>query len=321
MIPIGLALELPSPKVANAVDDLVGRARTAADAGLASLWLGQMYDIDALTAVALIGREVADVTLGTAVTTTYSRHPITMSSQAKTTNAATGGRLTLGIGVSHRRPVEQRYGYGFDRPARHLREYLTALLPLMRGDEVSFHGQTLTADTVGFSTRVAGSTPPPPVLIAALGPVMLRVAGELADGTTTWLAGLRTIAEHITPAITAASGSRPSPQIVAALPVCVTSEPGAVRDRAAAGLAFYASIPSYRAVLDREGVTSPAEVAIIGDEREVEHAITRLADAGVTHFVANTSSFTTAEERARTIGFLGSLWARGGRSQPSSSDV
>jgi F420-dependent oxidoreductase-like protein len=307
MIPIGLALDLPSPTIANAVDDLVGRARIAADAGLASLWLGQMYDIDALTAVALIGREITRVTLGTAVTTTYSRHPITMASQAKTANAATGGRLALGIGVSHRRPVEQRYGYSFDRPARHLREYLTALLPLLRGDEVSVHGQTLTADTVGFSSQVAGSTPPPPVLIAALGPLMLRVAGELADGTTTWLAGLRTIAQHIVPAITAASGSRPAPQIVAALPVCVTGEPGAARDRAAIGLAFYANIPSYRAVLDREGVTSPAEVAIIGDEREVEHAITRLADAGVTHLVANPSSFTTAEERARTIGFLGSL--------------
>jgi len=309
MIPIGLALDLPSPEVTNAVDDLVARARIAADAGLASLWLGQMYDIDALTAIAVIGREVTRVMLGTAVTTTYSRHPITMSSQAKTTQAATGGRLTLGIGVSHRRPVEQRYGYSFDRPARHMREYLTALLPLLRGDEVSFHGQTLTADTAGFSARVAGSTPPPPVLIAALGPVMLRVAGELADGTTTWLAGLRTIAEHITPAITAASGSRPAPHIVAALPVCVTSEPSALRDRAAAGLAFYGNIPSYRAVLDREGATSAAEVAIIGDEHEVEHAIKRLADAGVTHFVANPSSFTTAEERARTIGFLGSLSA------------
>jgi F420-dependent oxidoreductase-like protein len=160
-------LDLPSPEVANAVDDLAARARIAADAGLASLWLGQMYDIDALTAVALIGREVTRVTLGTAVTTTYSRHPITMSSQAKTTQAATGGRLTLGIGVSHQRPVEQRYGYSFDRPARHMREYLTALLPLLRGDGISFHGRTLTADTAGFSTRVAGSTPPP-VLIAAL---------------------------------------------------------------------------------------------------------------------------------------------------------
>jgi 5,10-methylenetetrahydromethanopterin reductase len=160
-------LDLPSPEVVNAVDDLAARARIAADAGLASLWLGQMYDIDALTAVALIGREVTRVTLGTAVTTTYSRHPITMSSQAKTTQAATGGRLTLGIGVSHQRPVEQRYGYSFDRPARHMREYLTALLPLLRGDGISFHGRTLTADTAGFSTRVAGSTPPP-VLIAAL---------------------------------------------------------------------------------------------------------------------------------------------------------
>jgi 5,10-methylenetetrahydromethanopterin reductase len=133
------------------------------------------------------------------------------------------------------------------------------------------------------------------------------MAGEAAAGTITWLAGPRTIAGHVTPAITAASGPRPAPQIVASLPVCLTSEHDAARDRAAAALAFYANVPSYRAILDREGVRSPAEVALVGTERDIEHAISRLADAGVTHFAANTAMFTTPEEKARTIAFLGSL--------------
>jgi F420-dependent oxidoreductase-like protein len=306
MIPIGLVLEPSSPETANAVDDLLERAQRAADAGMASLWLAQMYDTDALTALALIGRQVPGVTLGTAVTTIHSRHPIAMSSQAKTAQAASGGRLVLGLGTGHRATVEQRYGYSFDRPARRMREYLAALVPLLRDEEVSYRGQTVTADTAGWPTRVPGSTPPP-VLLAALGPLMLRVAGEAADGTVTWLAGPRTLAGHVTPVITAASGARPAPQIVASLPVCLTSQPGAVRDRAADALAFYANVPSYRAVLDREDAKSPADVAVIGTERDIEHAITRLADAGATHFAANPAMFTTPEEQARTISFLGSL--------------
>ena len=306
MIPIGLALEPASPEAVNAVDDLAERAQRAADAGLASLWLAQMYDADALTALALIGGQVSRVTLGTAVTTIHLRHPIAMASQVKTAQAAVGGRLALGLGTGHRATVEERYGYSFDRPALRMREYLTALLGLLRDEEVSYRGQTVTADTTGWPTRVAGSTPPP-VLLAALGPLMLRVAGEVADGTITWLAGPRTLAGHVTPLITAASGQRPAPQVVACLPACLTSQPDAVRDRAAAALAFYANVPSYRALLDREDATSPADVAIIGTERDIEQAISRLANAGATHFVANPAMFTTPEERERTIGFLGSL--------------
>jgi F420-dependent oxidoreductase-like protein len=306
MIPIGLVLESAPPEAANAVDDLAERAQRAADAGMASLWLAQMYDIEALTALALVGRQVGGVTLGTSVTTIHSRHPIAMASQAKTVQAAVGGRLVLGLGTGHRASVEQRYGYSFDRPALRMREYLGELLPLLRDEAVSFRGQTVSADTVGLSTRVPGSTPPP-VLLAALGPLMLRLAGQAADGTITWLAGPGTLAGHVTPLITAASGTRPAPQIVACLPVCLTSQPDAVRDRAAAALAFYANVPSYRAVLDREGAKSPADVAVIGTERAIERAIARLADAGATHFVANPAIFTTPGEHARTVSFLGGL--------------
>ncbi|CAO5158080.1 Oxidoreductase [Frankia sp. AiPs1] len=309
MIPLGLALELPAADGPNAVDDLVTRARAVADAGLASLWLGQVYDVDALTALALIGREVPRLALGTAVTTIHSRHPIAMSSQAQTTQAAVGGRLRLGLGVGHRATVEQRYGLRFDRPAHRMREYLAALRPLLDTGTVTFHGQEVTADTAGWSARVAGATPPPPLLLAALGPAMLRVCGELTDGTITWLAGPRTIAEHIVPALSAGAGGQHR-DIVASLPICVTNAPDEARDRAATNLAFFEAVPSYRSVLDRENARSSADVAIVGDERAVEKELTRLADAGATHFVANLSGITTPEERTRTIALLGSLSAR-----------
>ena len=309
VIPIGLALSAPGPDGANnAVDALVSQARDAAAAGLASVWLGQMYDLDALTALAAVAVQVPDIGLGTAVTVTHTRHPITMSSQAQTVQAASGGRLVLGLGVSHRRPIEQRYGIDFDRPARHMREYLNALRPLLRDGKVAFQGQTLTADTTGFPGQVSGSTPPA-VLIAALGPAMLRVAGELADGTVTWMAGLSTIERHIVPVITAASAGRP-PQVAVSLPVCVTSDPDQARERATRSLAFYSNVPSYRAMLDREGVTSPVEIAIIGDEQHLATQLRRLADAGATHFIANTNGVTTPAERRRTLAALGAFSAR-----------
>jgi F420-dependent oxidoreductase-like protein len=308
MLPIGLALSVSPPDGANAIDDLLGQAHAAASAGLKSVWLGQMYDIDPLTALAVIGRHVPGISLGTAVTVTHSRHPITMSSQAQTVQAATGGRLLLGIGVSHRRPVEQRYGYSFDRPASHLREYLTALLPLLHDGKADVHRPTLTADTTGFPAHVAGATPPP-VLVAALAPAMLRVAGELADGTVTWMAGTAAVARHIVPAITAAAAGRPAPQVAVSLPVCVTSEPAEAIARAAGNLAFYAQIPAYRAVLDLSEAASAADVAIIGDERHVEQRLRELAEAGATHFIANPSGVSTDQERQRTIEFLGALQA------------
>src|SRR5882757_8895065 len=213
------------------MDEIVAQAKAAATAGLGSVWISQAYDIDSLTALAVIAGQVSDIQLGSSVTITHTRHPIAMSSQAQTIQAASGGRLVLGLGVSHRGAIEDRYGRDFNRPARHMREYLSALLPLLREGTVAFHGETLTADTTGFSAHVAGSTKPP-VLVGALGPAMLRVAGELADGTITWMAGVRTIDSYITPTISAAASGR-RPQVVVSLPICVTHEPDAARARAA----------------------------------------------------------------------------------------
>ncbi|CAJ59241.1 MULTISPECIES: LLM class F420-dependent oxidoreductase [Frankia] len=306
MIPIGLALVPPGPEASNAIDVLVGQAKAAAAAGLGSVWLGQQYDLDALTALAALAVHVPGVGLGTAVTVTHSRHPITMSSQAQTVQAASGGRLTLGLGVLHRRPVARRFGIDLDGPATYMREYLCALQPLLRDGTVVFEGDMITADTSGFSGHVAGSTPPV-VLVAALGTAMLRVAGELADGTVTWMAGPRTIGSHIVPAITAAGGGAAAPQVAVSLPVCVTDHPEEARRRAAAHLACYADLPSYQAMFDQEGAANPAEVAIIGDERHLETQLHRLTDAGATRFIAKPTGITTAAERDRTLQALGGL--------------
>jgi 5,10-methylenetetrahydromethanopterin reductase len=305
-IPIGIAVAPPAPEVDDAIDDLIVRFRAIASTGVASLWLGQLFDLDAITAIAVIGREIPDIELGTAVSTTYPRHPVVMSSQAQTTQSAIGGRLRLGLGVSHRELVEDRLGYAFERPARHLREYLQVLNALFDDGEVDFHGQTTVADTTGFPGHVPGSTRPD-VLIAALGPAMLRVTGELADGTITWLAGPRTLAEHIVPVLTDAAQGRAQPKVIASLPVCVTNKPDEVAERAATHLAMYDQFAAYAAVLQREGARRAGEVSIIGDEVHVANAINRLRDAGATEFIGNAWGFTTEEEHDRTVALLGSL--------------
>jgi F420-dependent oxidoreductase-like protein len=305
-IPIGIAVAPPAADVDDAIDDLIERFRAIAATGVASLWLGQLFDLDAITAIAVIGREIPDIELGTAVATTYPRHPVVMSSQAQTTQSAIGGRLRLGLGVSHRELVERRLGYSFDRPARHLREYLEVLNALFDHAEVDFHGETTVADTTGFPGHVPGSTRPD-ILIAALGPAMLRVTGELADGTITWLAGPRTLADHIVPILAKAAAGRATPKVIASLPVCVTNRPDEVAERATAHLAMYDQFAAYTAVLQREGSQRAGDVAIVGDEAYVERAVNRLRDAGATEFIGNAWGFTTAEEHDRTVAFLGSL--------------
>jgi len=267
-----------------ALGDVRESIARGADDGFSSVWMSQTFDLDALTALAVAGSQVPGIELGTAVVPTYPRHPAALAQQALTVNAALGGRLALGIGLSHQIVIEGLYGMSFERPARHMREYLSILMPLVRGENVNFEGETLTA-------RLGLNTPGPkdmPVLIAALAPRMLRLAGEMADGTVLWMTGAKTVAEHVAPAVTEAAraAGRPEPRIVCALPVCVTDDVEAARALAAERFEIYGQLPSYRAMLDREGVQGPADVAIVGDEDEVSARIEALAEAGVTDFVA-----------------------------------
>ena len=275
--------------------------RRAADDGFASAWMSNIFGLDALTSLAVAGSQVPGIELGTAVVPTYPRHPAVLAQQALTVALAVGpGRLALGIGLSHKIVIEDMYGYSFDKPARHMREYLSVLVPLLDGNPVSVDGSTLSAH-IGLSTPRAGRVP---VLLAALAPRMLELAGGQADGTVLWMTGPATVRDYVVPAITAAASAagRPSPRVVCALPVCVTSDPDAARASAEKELAIYGQLPSYRAMLDREGAAGPGDVAIVGDEDAVAAQIQALADAGVTDFGA--AEVGRGEDRERTRSLL-----------------
>lgn len=266
------------------IDQMVANAESARVAGFDHYWLPQIFGFESLSVLAIIGREVPEIGLGTAVVPTYPRHPVTMAAEALTVQAASGGRLTLGIGLSHQIVIENVLGMSFDRPARHMREYLSALLPLIDTGNVSFQGETLSAQ-VGLTVKESS---PCPVLIAGLGPKMLELAGGMAAGTVTWMTGPKTLEEHIVPSIRSAAkaAGRDEPRVVAALPVAVTSDEAGARAKAAEIFQMYGFLPSYRAMLDREGAGGPEDVALVGSAAQISEQILALADVGVTDFVA-----------------------------------
>lgn len=288
----------------GSIDDVVADVQAAEEQGFRSYWVPQIFGYDALTLLAVVGRETSTIELGTSVIPTYPRHPVMLAAQALTTQQACGGRLTLGIGLSHQPVVEHMFGMSFDKPVRHLREYLDVLMPLLSGERVVAHGETISANV----TLDVPRPQPVPVQVAALGPQLLRLAGARTAGTITWMTGPRTIAEHTAPALREAAeeAGNPYPFITAGVPVCVTDDVEGARRRAAQVYAIYGQLPSYRAMLDREGLEGPADLAVIGDEDTVRARLQAFADAGVTDLAA--SEFGSGEdERARTRALLRSL--------------
>jgi F420-dependent oxidoreductase-like protein len=279
------------------VDEIVDGAKTAAAAGFPAVWASDIGSWDALTALAVIGREIPEVELASGVVVSHSRPPLTLAAQALTVQGASGNRLTLGVGVSHQYVVEAQFGASFDRPARHLREYLTALIPLLDGEGVDLHGETLRVT----ATLIAPAVRRPSVLVGGLGPAMLRVAGELADGTTTVWAGPKALGEYIVPTITRAAAGRGVPRVAAGALVAVTTDADAIRGAIEAEYGQARDVPHYRAILDREGVASIGEVAIVGDEGEVARQIRALFDAGATEFVALPYGSIEEHERTRVL--------------------
>lgn len=288
------------------IDQVIGEAREVATDGLSSFWVPQIFGHDALTVLAIVGREVPGIELGTAVVPTYPRHPMMLAQQALTVQAAITpaggpGRLALGIGLSHQVVVEMMWGLSFEKPVRHLREYLSVLMPLVEGRPASFVGEEFRVQG-GLTTPNA---PRPSVLVAALGAQMLRVTGALADGTSTWCVGRKTLQDHIIPTLrqAAADAGRPAPRVVTALPVCVTDDVDAARARAEQVFAIYNTLPSYRAMMDIEGVDGPKDLAIVGTEAEVREQLEELGGIGVTDF--NAGSFPgNPDEAARTRSVL-----------------
>ncbi|WP_438453226.1 TIGR03564 family F420-dependent LLM class oxidoreductase [Streptomyces asiaticus] len=289
------------PGMTNLVDRAVELAHEVADAGVRTVWFGQAADYDAPQLAALVSRAEPRVYVGTSVVPIYPRHPLLLAAAAKTAQAATAGRFRLGVGLGARTVLQPQFGLAYPPQIQHLREYLTALRPLLDGDNTAFEGETLASRPVG-STAVAGASPAVPVLVAAMGPRALAAAGELAEGTIPFLAGPYTLTEQIVPVITeaAAAAGRPAPQIVAGVPAVVTDDAAAARDRVSAALGFYDSIPSYRKVIATEGLSNAADLLIAGAEDIVAAGLRRYLDAGATEVMITHTDLFDAEDRQRT---------------------
>lgn len=259
---------------------LIENARRFESMGFDSLWLANIYGYDALSALVAVGGHTSRIELGTAVVTAQVRHPFFLAQQAATAAAACDNRFTLGLGLSHKYVVEDQMGLSYDTPLRYMREYTDVLLPLLRGEEVA---------TAGTLFRVNAQLTVPdlqevPVLLAALGPGMLKLAGARTRGTTLWLTGAETIARHTLPVIRQAAEEhgRPPPRVVAGCPICLTNDEAGARAMIDEVLALYGTIPSYRAMLDREGAKGPGDIALVGNEASLRRQLSQLAVLGVT---------------------------------------
>jgi F420-dependent oxidoreductase-like protein len=289
------------------VSEQVEQAVQAERDGFDTAWFGQLMGVDALTIIALAGPRTSRIELGAGVMPTYGRHPYVMAQQALTVRAATNNRFVLGVGLSHQVVIETMWGLSYEHPARHMREYLSVLLPLVREGRAAFSGDVFR---VTAGVQVPGATPIP-VLVAALAPRMLRIAGELADGTVTWMTGLKTVESYVVPTIGAAAkaAGRPQPRVAVGLPVCVHDDIAAAREAANAAFRMYGALPNYRRMLDKEGAGGPGDVAIVGDEAAVERQIREVASAGATDLVAPmyATGSDPAASLARTRALLKSL--------------
>src|SRR5262245_36805515 len=296
---IGIFLAETSPR-GSTVDEVVAKARWAEAHGLATGWVPHVpWSLDALTSLAVVGRETSRIELGTAVVPTWSRHPYAMAQQALTAQAACGGRLLLGIGPSHALVAESWYGASYAGVIHHVREYVGVLEacfaaqaealstrggPAGLGGPVRYEGARYRVDSL-LGVPGAGDVP---IYLAALAPLMLKLAGERAAGTITWMGDERTHAEHIVPRLAAAAreAGRPMPRVIAGLPVAVCDDAREGRATAERRYGLYQQIPTYARMLARGDARSPAEVAVAGSEAEVAARLRSYASAGVSDLCA-----------------------------------
>jgi F420-dependent oxidoreductase-like protein len=267
---------------ASTVDRMVEQAVETEAEGFTSLWYPSAVAGDPLVAMAMAGRATTTLELGTAVLQSYSSHPALMANRVLAVVAAMGRNgFTLGIGPSHEPVIEGSFGMSYANPGRHTEEYVTILTELLHGEAVDFHGDDFEV-RLGSPTAAAGASVP--VLVAALGRRLLRVAGAVADGTILWMANTRAIATHVAPTIRAAADAagRDAPRIVAGLPVAVHDDVDEAREVAAKQFAMYGMLPNYRRILDHGGAEGPADAAIVGDEDAVTAQIEAIVAAGAT---------------------------------------
>lgn len=277
---------------------LTQHAEAALAAGYRGYWLAQdpLGSFDALTALAVLAPRVPGIELGTAVVPMWPRHPAALAAQALTVDQATDGRLTLGVGLSH--PATMRMlGIESTHPADFAREYLEILTALLRGEEVDRAGERLGCHTTFLRVRDDA----PAVLVAALGPRMLELAGSVADGTMVTWTGPKTFRDHIRPRLDAAAeaAGRPRPRVSAIVSVVVTDDPAPARDAVDTWFAAHGETPSYAKNLAREGASRPADVQAVGTEDEVRERLAAFAAAGVDDLVIGEAALTP-DDAART---------------------
>jgi len=284
--------------------ELVRKAQDLEERGFHSVWMANVvgYGFETLQAMSLIARETKRIKLGTAVVPIHLYHPLALAHQAMTIQKVADGRFTLGIGLSHPPIVEGWLGLPYTNLMTRMREYLSILRPLLHGKSVNFEGKYYSTNAEIHLPDVERVS----LLAAALGPMMLKLAGEMTDGTVTYLTGLRTLETHTIPRIksSAKEFGNPAPRIVAGgLPIALVDDVEGARVAIAEQFSLYGSLPSYRKMFDLEGAMGAADVAILGDAISLKATLNRLEDIGVTDFVADP---VAANENAvdRTIDFL-----------------
>ena len=314
---IGVMIGPERGRYRTKVERLLADGQWAEEAGLSSAWIPQIPDdFDALTAAGMVGSRTARIEVGTAVVPVQPRHPIALAQQALSVQAVCGGRLSLGLGVSHHWIIDGMLGLPYDRPAALMRSYLDVLDPALRGPgPIDVENDLFRVHNPLDITDLT----PTPVLIAALGPVMLRLAGERTDGTLLWMADERAIGSHVAPIITRAAqaAGRPAPRIVAGIPVCLCldDEIDAAVTRTNRILAEADVSPNYQRLLERGDARAVGDILAAGSESTIEKRLGAFADAGVTDVSARIVPIGDNREELiasarRTRDFLASL-ARG----------
>jgi F420-dependent oxidoreductase-like protein len=290
------------PDPAASIDGFTTLAREVEARGFASLWLANTQGHDAVTAMAMAGSETKVIEVGTAVTPIHPRHPTALAQQALTASAVARGRFTLGIGLSHKLVTEDTLGLSYAQPAKTMREYLEILMPLLAHRTAKFKGDLYRSK---IAMMVDDAANPVPVVMAALGPMMLDLAGRHTDGTVLWMTGPATIADHVVPVIGAAArdAGRLAPRVIAGFPVVLTDDVDGARVRVDEILQIYGQLPSYRAMMDREGAANPSDIALIGDAAALDAKIDRIAASGATEMIAVLLE-TELGAKARTLDYL-----------------
>jgi F420-dependent oxidoreductase-like protein len=309
---IGLMIGPEKGRYRRKVAQLIADAEAAEQAGFSSIWVPQIPgDFDAFTMITLLGRATRRIELGTAVLPIQTRHPIAMAQEVLSNQAVCEGRFTLGLGVSHHWVVEGQLGLPYERPAHQLRNYLEVLNAALAGPgQVDVENDGYRVHSPLDVTDYA----PTPILLAALAPVMLRIAGEQASGTILWMADERAIGDHVVPRITKAAAGKPAPRIVAGVPValCPKDEVDGARERANRVLGHAEYSPNYQRLLEHGDAKDVGDILAAGDESAIVARLGAFRDAGTTDLAVRILALgpdraARIESRRRTEAFLASL--------------